>query len=131
MPPRNSNEVSVLRLFYTNLDFCKAHSKTLKFGENIYIGLAFIEAQKVEQAGEEYENLVSVVYSPLENLEMHADIFYNFFPAQGQTLPAAIKQIARKLIKYPPTFLCVECDKERLIAEWTGATQAEITQKCV
>lgn len=133
MPPPNKCDVSVLRLCYTILDFCKAHSKALKIGDDsVYVGLAFVQAQQVKKAGEGCDDLVSVVYTPLieKDLPMHADIFYNFVPAQGQPMPAAVKQIAKKLIQYPPTFLCVECTEKRPLTQWTGATQKEIAQKC-
>jgi hypothetical protein len=40
LPPPNKNDVSLLRHRYTNDDFCKKHSKSLKIGDNKYCGLA-------------------------------------------------------------------------------------------
>ena len=51
-------------------------------------------------------------------LPFHADLVYNWTPEEGKTAPSAIKRIAKKLAKNPPTDFFQDTDIEN--EEWIG-----------
>jgi hypothetical protein len=96
LPPPNKSDVSLLRLQYTNSNFCKKQAKGLKLGENKYCGLGLLLAKSVKETntstiGQGLE--VEVRGTPINStgeyvklppvfikdpgLPMHADILYS------------------------------------------------------
>ncbi|MBO6828735.1 MAG: hypothetical protein JJ876_04155 [Muricauda sp.] len=141
LPPKGSNEVSVLRLNYSNETKCKAHGKSLKIGNYNYCGLSRTLAKHLILKETEYmidENTpaeTTLIASPLDEelqlredikditdedpgLPFHADLVYNWTPEEGKTAPSAIKRIAKKLAKNPPTDFFQDTDIEN--EEWIG-----------
>lgn len=124
LPPSDKNEVSVLRLDYTTLDFCKNHAKSLKIADSQYCGLLGILAKNInleETINNSSENTISVkvqiVSSPLEepNLPMHADIIYshNYKDEEPKIL---MRILARKLLKQSIFFEDLNIDSD----SWVG-----------
>lgn len=134
-PPDGGNEVSTLRLRYTNPHFCKQHTKQLKIGGHTYAGLAIVEVSVVrqvdEEMGKEGEH-VAVVATPIDEhekvindpavivradspgLPMHADILYSFNPVAGQTLPSYVRKFAEAIRKKAKLII----DSKPNDAEW-------------
>jgi len=145
LPPRESNEVSLLRLSYTDAHRCKAHAKSLKIGDYIYCGLSITKAKSFLEATvligptkPTYKNAteieLNVVATPLDidenkreeeeiyvtddGLPSHADLLYNFTPEEGKTAPNALKKVAKYLSKNPPTIFFKDEDIES--QNWEG-----------
>lgn len=82
--PPNKDEVSVLRLFYTDADFCKTHGKRIQNPneKRNYYGLAVINTKEVRSVK------ADVISSPdpINNLEMHADIKVGYISIPHKTL---------------------------------------------
>lgn len=112
-PPIGSQDISVIRLDYTNVAFCKKKAKKHEKpkSDRSYYGFAILTAAEIRNC--EFD----VVYSPIkgENL-FHADIKIGFIPEKGQQLPAQISYKIENLIKlarfYPDPY-----PKNR---KWTG-----------
>lgn len=143
MPPSGSNEVSLLRLRYSNADVCKKHAKSIKKNNYTYCGLSltfagtFLEAPQ-KSSHETYHDgtpiIVKIAATPLDEkkekrnvdkiytsdagLPFHADLIYNWTPTKGQTAPTVIKKIARYLSKNPQTFYFP--DKNIQHENWCG-----------
>lgn len=122
LPPNrgNRNDVSVLRYEYTNLNFCKSHTKGLKLGEATYCGLAALKPEDIYEINslykkelEDSEILVSCnvksspldqngnelrhpVYDETPGLPMHADLIYNI--NRNQEVETCLREYAKKLI---------------------------------
>lgn len=97
MPPPNSNDVSVLRLSYTDDNFCKRHASSLQIPNNVYVGLAVVLPKYIRNVNKSIPNnevevnvvstpideenkvvpLDVVVYTNDKGLPMHADILYS------------------------------------------------------
>lgn len=97
MPPPNSNDVSVLRLIYTDDHACKRHASSLQIPNNVYVGLAVVLSKDIRSVNNaipnnevgvdvvctplDIENKVvpknKVVYKEDQGLPMHADILYS------------------------------------------------------
>lgn len=145
LPPRESNEVSLIRLSYASTHICKAHAKSLKIRDYIYCGLSITKAKSFLEATsllgptkptykDETEVELNVVATPLDNegnkreeeeiyvtddgLPSHADLLYNFTPVEGKTAPNALKKIARYLSKNPPTIFFKDENIES--TDWEG-----------
>ena len=58
-------------------------------------------------------------------LPYHADLVYNWTPEEGKTAPTAIKRLAKKLAKNPPTEYFPDKDVE--IDEWTGSPMKQVS----
>ena len=87
--PPNKDEVSVLRLFYTDADFCKAHGKRIQIPNkkrNFYV-FAVIDTQQVRSV----EADVVSSPDPTNNLEMHADIKVGYVSIPYKNFPPEIK----------------------------------------
>lgn len=135
-PPPHRNDVSTLRLSYTNPDFCKKQGKSIIFGENKYLGLTIFVASIITAISEKLENPdqihVSLVASPLdthgqivnnqdvfttdEGLPMHADIIYGYTPEKGVPLPIYVKKFAKELSNNSIVFVDPLPDEEN----WLG-----------
>lgn len=116
LPPSNKKDVSLLRHCYTNDDFCKKHSKSLKIGSNEYCGLAtflhlhIFDLNKLE----EIEITTIIKASPIDNdnnyrtdspiyiddlgLPMHADLLYEYPILKGEP-QTKHRKYAQKLAK--------------------------------
>lgn len=124
LPPPNSDEVSLLRLMYANLDWCKLHAKYLeeKMNNNNhnqydykYQGLAAITSMDVNKVNLETNMSCKIVYAPMDDneqyipkdqdvysdekgLPMHANLIYPFKIEKGELYTKA-RKYAKKLIK--------------------------------
>ena len=93
--PHGKDEVSVLRLNYTNATFCKKHCKEKLQNPNNqknYYGLAVFYASKVFGIGADFK------YTPLDGLPMHVDIAYGYISVQGEPFPVELRIMIDKLI---------------------------------
>jgi hypothetical protein len=117
MPARDKADVSLLRLSYTNADFCKQHTSTIQVNDSEYSGLAVIVAKAVAEANlivAEKDLSVAVLSTPLrvdksvrdiaeeimsddEGLPMHADLVYSKPVKRGEA-NAEIQLAARHLL---------------------------------
>lgn len=143
LPPNKRNDVSVLRLHFTDHDFCKNHGKSLKIGDHKYVGLASIFTYGIREACNEplepFEDgrkpHVDAIATPLDvnlhlrassdriftddnGLPMHADVVYNFQPEEGEPIPAQIKILATRLKSIANFHPDPDIDSD----VWTGAT---------
>lgn len=121
LPPPGSNEVSLLRLMYTDLNRCKLHAKhieeTLK--EKVsgiqYQGLASITSKDVNEANKISSMSCQIVYAPMDKegnyipnnkdiyadesgLPMHANLLYPYKMVKGEVMTKA-RKYARQLLK--------------------------------
>lgn len=122
LPPPGRNDVSLLRLNYTDLTSCKAHAKTIKKGNYNYLGLSLTLCEDlwVKSENEPDKFNTSVISTPLneekqyvrcekaytsdKGLPFHADLIYhNWTLEEGRSAPNSIKKIAKKLVQMPPT----------------------------
>ncbi len=98
--PPEIDEVSVIRLNYSNEDFCKQHGKNIQNPENerAYFGLAKISCSDIRNAK------ADVVSSPLKNNLAHADIKIGYVCQRGEQLPSEyrlkVDEMAKKAILY-------------------------------
>jgi len=123
LPPPGKRDVSVLRLQYTDSNFCKKHMSSLRMGtEQHYAGLAVVESSAIDNANTTVDKNASsdewnvgVVASPLTGLDMHADILYNK-PVEKGKIAVALQQIVRRIILKANVFLDPDGEAE----EWTG-----------
>lgn len=110
LPPRGKNEVSVLRLKYTDDMFCKNHCAKINIPNNTYCGAALLIAENINYANERFGSLESeirciVKSSPIIDeekqlyLPMHADILYSGFTLnpEEKTLPYQVRALAMEL----------------------------------
>lgn len=116
LPPSNKNDVSLLRHSYTNDDFCKKHSKSLKIGTNEYCGLAtflhlhIFDLNKLKEIeitteikatpidGENNYRTDSPIYIDDLGLPMHADLIYALPIIKGEP-QTKHRKYAQKLAK--------------------------------
>jgi len=115
LPPPGQADVSVLRLAYTQEDFCKAHCRHLRIGDSVYVGMAALRVEAVEAAARQpAADPVKVIASPLDEankpladdasltttdpgLPMHADLLYSMPTVRGIPVSPALKVAARYL----------------------------------
>lgn len=142
-PPSGSNEVSLLRLDYTNENRCKLHAKSLKIGNYNYCGLTLTRATEMLISDDNFKYKegdlaeTNVVATPLdkdsnirdfseeigdsdEGLPFHADLIYNWTAIEGKTAPNVIKRIAKKISQNPPTLFFQDSNIES--NDWTGGS---------
>lgn len=121
LPPPNSNEVSLLRLMYTDLNKCKSHAKHIegtmkeKVNDIQYQGLASITSKDVNEANLELNMSCQIVYAPMDEdgnyiatckdvysdeggLPMHANLLYPYEMKKGEVATEA-RKYARRLLK--------------------------------
>lgn len=126
-PPAGSNEISILRLLYSDFTKCKKHAKSILKNNYKYCGLSSTKAQDLEINCDEYKYKdgsrattklsatpldsdkshrdidKDIIYDTDDGLPYHADLIYNWTPTKGKRAPTVIKRIATKLSKRPPT----------------------------
>lgn len=89
--PAGIDEVSVIRLDYTTIDFCKFHFKKIEKPEDgrNYFGFALLQTHEIRGCNSD------VVASPLKydeySLPQHADIKYGYIPEKNKELPVEIR----------------------------------------
>lgn len=121
LPPPNSDEVSLLRLIYTDLNRCKLHAKHIedtlkeKVSDIQYQGLASITSKDVNEANLELDMSCLIVYAPMDKdgnyipdykdvysdesgLPMHANLIYPYKMEKGKVATEA-RKYARRLLK--------------------------------
>jgi hypothetical protein len=134
--------VSCYRLAYTNQNFCKAHAKSLMYGQ--YIGLfvfpknVLIElAQKIVAEFSEEAFTPTVIATPLDEsgeyippdkdvytdtpgLPMHAEVVFDNFSGwpDGEPYPQAIRKFANSLVNMLINSFYIDPKPELL--EWEG-----------
>ncbi len=133
LPPHDSDEVSVLRIEFSNIQKCKSHIRNVRLKE--YIGFAKFLASDVNKITTENKNApvhFRLVFSPLdENREkrddienitkndagvpVHADLVYSLIVEKGQ--PATYHRIlANSLLKKCQAFE----DPNSIEEDWGG-----------
>jgi len=117
LPPPNRNDVSLLRLNYTTIDFCAEHGKSIAKENVHYVGLVSITRNDVLSVNREQKDCVSadIVYGPMHqdkyvldrpvyvddpsvDLPMHADLKYNKALEAGE-VRTLMRLYADKLMK--------------------------------
>ena len=115
LPPPDKSDVSLLRLAYTNDNFCKNHSMSLQMGNNHYCGMGTILCRNVSVLNEQEKETIAIVKSTplsqqlelIENqtiftttpgLPMHADLIYNQ-PLKKGEVQTKFRKYANKLAK--------------------------------
>lgn len=118
LPPPERRDVSTLRLFYTNLDFCKKHAKSLKIGDSTYWGLGFFLNEHIISVNKSSEveiqaNIISTpidennqyiidisnITSDIPGLPMHADLIYDEPAPPRGTVSTKHRKYAQELLK--------------------------------
>ena len=91
--PAGFDEVSVSRLSYTNIDFCKRHGKAIEMPEakRSFYGFALLYVSQILSSESKVE------YSPKTDNIYHADIKIGFIPEKGQQLPPEFQKKVKKL----------------------------------
>jgi hypothetical protein len=88
--PPEMDEVSVIRIDFTNEDFCKNHGKTNQAEKNPYYGLGVISAKQIRSVA------ADVIYTPKHH-DYHGDIKVGYIFKAGVTPPPEIKYIIEEL----------------------------------
>ncbi len=83
-PPAGVDEISVNRLSYTSVHFCKKISKEIQnpTSNRTYFGLALLYKNEIDQCN------CSVYYTPKESNKYHSDIKIGYIPVAGVPLPS-------------------------------------------
>ncbi len=122
LPPPNKTDVSLLRHAFTNDDFCKSHSLSLKITNQTYCGLATFLAQHIEEVNKNggCHLTITLKSTPLDTsyaiisngdvfksdpgLPMHADLVYSQPPVKGQvsTNHRMVADLILKISNYFP-----------------------------
>jgi hypothetical protein len=95
-PQAGSSDISVNRLSYCSVHFCKSLSKKSQSPTNDrnYFGLALLYKVEIDQCNCE------IFYTPKEDNKYHADINIGYKPVRGKPLPSnvgyKIKQLTEK-----------------------------------
>jgi len=98
--PAGFDEVSVIRLNHSNIEFCKNHGIKNQKPEDKrkYFGIATISADQIRFVS------ASIISTPKRNNPAHADIKIGFIPQRGEPLPSGYKfkidELARMSILY-------------------------------
>ena len=117
LPPHGHSDVSLLRLRYTNLDFCKRHAKSINIPDAKYWGLGAILSKHIDLLNKKKEeigitaklvatplnesfNIINniEVYTDTPGLPMHADLVYDEPMVKGEPATSH-RQYARELLK--------------------------------
>jgi len=117
LPANGGRDVSLLRLLYTNLHFCKQHAKSIKIENTKYWGLGAFQAKQIDNLNEKREEIgitAQLVCSPLDDegnaidkneiyvdtpgLPIHSDLLYDYPVEKGQPSNPH-RQYARELLK--------------------------------
>ncbi len=111
-PPADLDEISVNRLDFTTLDFCRSLCKKIEIPDldRNYFGLALLYVFEIKECGAE------IIYSPKEDNIFHADIKIGFKVKKGEQLPAEIQYIVDGLTKKAKLFK----DENPTSEKWTG-----------
>lgn len=109
LPPPGKKDVSVLRLLYTDPNFCKSHTKNLasNIPNQSYFGLATLKAYRIPETNVKIKAMnsgfdisIDLVSSPQEDLPMHADILYSDYYLKDSHEPKTkFRMIADVLIE--------------------------------
>lgn len=91
--PTGIDEISVNRLFYTSLNFCKNISKEIQnpSGNRSYFGLALLYKEEIDQCN------CDIYYTPNEDNAFHADIKIGYIPKRGEPLPSEFQFKVKEL----------------------------------
>jgi hypothetical protein len=112
--PKELDEVSVIRLEYSNPNFCKTHGKKhqVPSDDRAYFGLAVIKVDEIKASN------ADIVYSPdLPDNPAHSDIKIGFVCEKGKELPAEYSYIVGQLTKKARMFQDPDVSTET----WDGA----------
>jgi hypothetical protein len=120
LPPLNAHTVSLNRLRYTNIQFCKQHAKTINFPNNTYCGLVTIVVKDIDAVNEKFENeKATVIASPMIDnrnyidttttkvyvdslgLPMHCDLTYQILnpPLEPYNPQTRLRKMASEIVK--------------------------------
>ncbi|GAB3728937.1 hypothetical protein GCM10027594_11030 [Hymenobacter agri] len=130
LPVPGRDDVSVLRLDYTDANNSKEHMKTLHMNGQTYVGLAVLKCSTVYAANPPVDDAalledaetkwrVSVVPSPMEGVPTHAHLLYNK-PVEKGKIAVALQQIVKRIIQGANVFI----DPSPGDSGWNGATLA-------
>lgn len=92
--PVNKDEISVVRLDYCNINFCRSHFKQIEKPEGDYrkyYGFFHLLVHEVR-------SVQSDVVSSQESFKEHADIIHNYIEVQNQEPPLEIRIKIDKLL---------------------------------
>jgi hypothetical protein len=94
--PNLNDEVSVLRLFYTTIEFCRTHFKKIEQPtyQKSYYGMAVLDAKKVYDSHAFFDDSQTV------DLPMHTNIKFGIQIDKGKELPAEIRNKIDLLIQH-------------------------------
>ncbi len=94
--PADIDEVSVIRLEYSNSDFCKQHGKKHEnpAEERAYFGLSVIKVDEIRKCGADIKYTPDIPYNPA-----HSDITIGHIPKKGVQLPSEFQFIVDELAK--------------------------------
>lgn len=98
--PAGLDEVSVIRLNYSNVEFCKNHGfqNQKPQDKRKYFGIATISAEQIKNAS------ANIISTPKRKNPAHADIKIGYTPIKGEPLPSEYKfkidELARRSILY-------------------------------
>jgi hypothetical protein len=106
-PPKSSNEISVIRLGYTTLAFCRSRGHAMLRPGGSFVGFAQTVTAQVRQQphtdvvatplGEQDHPLSTLadIYTDTPGTPSHADIVYHFRPTHEEPLPQEFKLVAK------------------------------------
>ena len=111
-PPAGSDEVSVNRYDFTNVDFLKSLALDMHSPVKDFYGLAIVRALNVR------ENKFDLIYTPIENTNpYHADVKIGYTVEKEVELPAEISFQIKNLLEKTTLFK----DTDSSTDKWTGS----------
>jgi len=111
------DEVSVTRIKFSSLDFCKTQAKEMENnanqngGNKEYQGFAIVKYLDVINAN------AFVKVTPTINNSAHADIYYKFVKKRGEAYPAEINLIIEEIVNKTSFLKDPSPDEERWLGE--------------
>ena len=96
-PPPGRGEVSVIRLNFTDANFCRQAGKKIEADDKVKGGFKVFEGFGVVLFLEVLEAQAAVKASPLPDNPFHADLYFGFVLQKGEPLPAELNEKMKRL----------------------------------
>ena len=115
-PPPGRDEVSLLRLHFTNADFCRQQGKKMEADDQEKGGIKEFEGFGLVLYSEILTAQADVKASPLPHNPFHADLFFGCVFQRGEPLPAELNEKTKRLSDIARFYADPEKDAE----SWKG-----------
>lgn len=115
-PPPGRDEVSLLRLHFTNADFCRQQGKKMEADDKEKGGMKEFAGFGLVLYAEILTAQADVKASPLPDNPFHADLFFGCVFQRGEPLPAELNEKMKRLSDIARFY----ADPEKDAGTWKG-----------